>query len=301
MKNLSLTNVLPKISWIFVLLINCKAFACDVCSCGAANNSIFTNAIHGNFIGFGYDYMGFNFKEGIAINSPLGLDRIHTATLTGQFQLDDRFLISATVPYKYNTRTTTKEQLSTTGIGDVSIYGLANVLDTESNHVLKVGLGIKLPTGAFDIAVTEVNKTSAIQLGTGSFDLVFPVQYAYRKGDFSANANATYYAKGKNNKEFKYGNQLQLNVNFSYGFVLNQKFVMAPYLGISHDDFKPTERFGIVDKRSSGYMTNANIGVQLETQNYIYGLKSQLPIVQNLIDNEVLFKNSVGVFLYKRF
>ena len=75
-----------KFSFIFFLM-SITAFACDVCSCGSANNSVFTNAIHGNFIGMSYNHMFFQYKEGVFDDSPVADDRINTVTVTGQYQI----------------------------------------------------------------------------------------------------------------------------------------------------------------------------------------------------------------------
>ncbi len=286
---------------IFVLFFSVTSYACDVCSCGSANNSVFTNAIHGNFIGMSYNHMFFQYKEGVFEDSPLADDRINTVTATGQYQINDRILINVILPYRFNYRYTSEEDVSLSGLGDVSIYGLISVLNEASKHVLKLGLGLKLPTGKFDLASSQDNKTSSTQLGTGSLDIALPLQYALNLNQFSFNISAVYFIKNTNSEEFKYGNQTQVNTSIAYGIQLSKQLKMSPYVGVNYDQFKPSERFDIIDRRTSGYMTNSNFGIQLETERVIMGLNSQLSLDQNLIEHEVLFRYGMGVFAYWRF
>ncbi len=302
MKNLLQMSVLQKINTvIFLLLFTSKAFACDVCSCGASNNSVFTNAIHGNFIGMTYNHMYFQYKEGISEDSPKADDYINTVTVTGQYQINDRFLVNTNVPYRFNYRNTSEEEVSIKGVGDVSITGLASVLNKNSSHTLKLGVGLKLPTGKFDLEKSESNKTSSTQLGTGSLDILLPMQYAYAWNQFSFNVNATYFIKNTNSEEFKYGNQTQINTSVAYSVPLKNNYIISPYVGLSYDDFEASERFEIIDKRTSGYMTNTNFGIQMESERIIVGVNSQVSLNQNLIAHEVTFNYGLGVFGYWRF
>jgi hypothetical protein len=286
---------------ILLLLFSVSSYACDVCSCGAANNSVFTNAIHGNFIGLSYNHMFFQYKEGVFDDSPVADDRINMVTVTGQYQINDRILINAILPYRFNYRYTSEEDISTSGLGDISVYGLISVLDEASKHVLKLGLGLKLPTGKFDLKSSQDNKTSSTQLGTGSLDVALPLQYAFGFGDFSFNLSAVYFVKNTNSESFKYGNQTQVNTSIAYAVPINKGFIMSPYVGVNYDQFKASERFEIMDHRTSGHMTNTNFGIQMETERVIMGLNSQVSLDQNLIEHEVLFKYGVGVFGYWRF
>lgn len=286
---------------VFFLLAAVSTYACDVCSCGSANNSVFTNAIHGNFIGMSYNHMFFQYKEGVFDDSPLADDRINTVTVTGQYQINDRILINAILPYRFNYRYTSSEDVSVSGLGDVSIYGMISVLNEASKHVLKLGLGLKLPTGRFDLQSSQDNKTSSTQLGTGSLDVALPLQYAFNLNKFSFNLSAVYFVKNTNSEDFKYGNQSQVNTSVAYGVQVSNGLKLSPYVGVNYDQFKASERFDIVDERTSGYMTNSNFGIQLETERLIMGVNSQLSLDQNLIEHEVMYKYGMGIFAYWRF
>ncbi|NIJ45562.1 hypothetical protein FHR24_002030 [Wenyingzhuangia heitensis] len=293
---------LIKIIFTLLILISTNTYACDVCGCGSSNSSSFANVLGGNYIGFSYNYMYFQYIQKTADpDFPLAEDHVNTVSVSGQYHITDKIQINATIPYRFNNRYKASGNISNSGMGDISVYGLINVLHSESNHSLKLGAGLKLPTGKFDLQNSSLNQTSAAQLGTGSLDILLPVQYYYTNNQWSFNASAMYFIKGTNDDEFKYGDQTQVNVSTSYVFPVATNISLAPSVGVSYDHFLASERFDIVDSRTKGYMTNASIGVQMETAHLILGVNTQLPIAQNLIDNEVTFNQSVGVYTYFKF
>ncbi|MDO6738605.1 transporter [Wenyingzhuangia sp. 2_MG-2023] len=296
-------QTLIKIFFTLLLIINStKTYACDVCGCGSSNSSSFANVLGGNYVGFSYNYMYFQYIQNYSDSDfPLAKDHVNTVSISGQYQITDKVQINATVPYRFNNRYKASGDVSNSGMGDVSVYGLINLLHADSNHSLKLGAGLKMPTGDFDLQNSSLNKTSAAQLGTGSWDVLLPLQYNYNKEQWSVNVSAMYFLKGKNDDDFKYGNQTQVNVNTTYVFPVVNNFSLAPIVGLSYDYFLASERFDIVDNRTKGYMTNANIGVQMETKKLILGINTQLPIAQNLIENEVTFNQGIGVYTYWKF
>lgn len=293
---------LQKIKFIvFLLLTSIASFACDVCSCGASSNTSLSGGVNSNYIGLSYNFVHFTYKEGIVANSPTANDYVHTTSVLGQYFVTDKIQVNAIVPFRKNRREATTGNLKNQGIGDVTVYGLYNVLKEDSQHQLKVGTGLKLPTGSFNLQRATLNQTSATQLGTGSLDVLFPVQYKFQFKKITVNANGTYFIKNKNKQDFKFGNQTQLNANITYRLISKKTYVLEPSIGVNFDDFEPTERLGIIDKRTSGMMTNVNIGIKATVKKMVVGVNYQQPIQQNLIDGEVQFKQSVGVFTYYKF
>jgi len=284
------------------LLLPLSIFACDICSCGASGGGSFTSDFDGHYIGLSYNYSHFTYKDGIANNSPEGNDNINLVSILGQYKLSKKIQINATIPYRFNRRETVTDKVSNEGIGDVSFYGLYSVFKEESKHGLKIGAGLKLPTGDFDLQVANSNnQTSSIQLGTGSLDVLIPLEYSYRYKRTLFNVNGMYFIKNKNDDEFKYGNQTQINTQISHKWQLSQKTFLIPKVGITYDHFKETERFDIKDKRTSGYMVNAVFSLETYISEYVIGVSYQNPLDQDLIEGDVVFEKSIGVYTYYRF
>ncbi|MGY6647623.1 transporter [Wenyingzhuangia sp. IMCC45574] len=235
-------------------------------------------------------------------NIPLAKDHVNTVTLSGQYQLTDYVQINALLPYRFNNRYKLSGDVSNSGIGDVSVYGMANVLHSKSRHRLKFGVGFKMPTGKFDLQNSSLNQTSAAQLGTGSWDLLLPFQYNYKQDKWFVNISAMYFLKGENNDNFKFGNQTQVSSQFAYKIpVNNNKLTVVPKVGVSYDHFLPTERFHIVDERTSGHMTSATFTLETYVDKYIVGVNYQTAVSQELIRNEVKFNKGLGIYCYYRF
>ena len=286
---------------ILFLMFSLESHACDVCSCGSSNSSSFGSAIPGNYIGILYNYMKFHYNEGVFENSPIAKDHINTLTISGQYQVNDAIQVNILLPYRFNHRYTSVDNVHNNGLGDITLFGTYEFFSKKEEHSLKLGAGLKLPTGNFDLLSSQSNKTSATQLGTGSLDFMIPIQYGYSYEDLSLSLGAVYFMKNKNKEEFKYGNQTQINASVSYSFQLKKGIGLSPMLGVSYDNFLATERFDLVDSRTSGYMTTASLGLEVSIKKLVFGLNSKFPIKQNLIENEVRFKSGVGLYAYKKF
>ncbi len=294
---------LQSFRYVFLVFLFSKiAFACDVCSCGSSNSGSFSGNLTGNYIGFSYNFLHFNFKENnLVSNAPIANDYINTVSITGQYFVTDNIQINAIIPYRFNTRSTSFDEVKNQGLGDVTLTGLVSLLAKESTHYLKLGMGVKLPTGTFNLQRANVNQTSATQLGTGSWDVLLPIRYGYRHEDFSISVRGTYYIKNENKDAFKFGNQTQLSTIVTRKFDIKDTYALAPILGVNYDHFLPTSRFGVEDKRTSGYMVNATVGLEADIDAFVVGASYQIPIAQNLIENEVSFNKGLGVYTYWRF
>lgn len=294
---------LNKISIILFLLFSTNNYACDVCGCGAANSSN-TQYSNYNYIGLSYSFMHFNYKEGIHLNSPIGIDKINSLQLTGQYFITNKFSISTIVPFQINSREASNGTEQNHGLGDVSFTGMYNVLHTESDHYLKLGFGIKLPTGEFDLIRANANNAanvSTTQLGTGSYDYMFPLQYGVQLNKLSLQLNAAYFLKTENQYYFKYGNQTQYQAKVKYNFLETETLHLDASLSVSHDDFKNSETSGSANFDTDGKMTNAILGMSCDFKKFVLGVNYQTPISQNLVNNNVTFNNGLGVYTHWKF
>ena len=311
MKNFYKMKILKRISIALLLLANqytqafnkppYKKLLCDVCSCGATNStSVMTNTTV-NYIGVNYSYLDFKFKESV-FSGYSGGDFINTLQITGQYFITDHISANISIPLQKNVRETPSELINNDGLGDIAVFGYYNFLTQEPKHNLKLGLGVKLPTGNFNEVDSNLNANSnaAIQFGTGSYDFIFPITYGFQYERFKFSTTTMYFLKGENEEKFKYGNQTQISADVSYKWIEKESFLFSSILGISNDNFKPTERAGIVDYRTDGELTNAKLGIEFELDSWILGGSYQHPIAQDIIDEDVKFEAGFGFYsLYK--
>lgn len=294
---------LKKITIVLLAIVSINTYACDVCGCGAGNSSS-TQYSNYNYLGLSYNFMHFNYKEGIFSNSPVGTDHINSLQLTGQYFITGRLSISTMIPFQFNERIASSGTVQNYGLGDISFTGLFNLFHNDDQHSLKLGLGVKLPTGEFDLIKANANNASSIsatQLGTGALDLIFPIQYGVQLNDVSLQLNATYFYKTENKYYFKYGDQTQVQAKVSYLFRETAKASWSVSGGVSHDRFKNSETSGSTNANTDGVMLNGVVGLMCEVKKLVFGVNYQTPIHQKLVDNDVTFNKGLGVYTHWKF
>lgn len=279
-----------------------NTYACDICNSSATNVSDAYLGSNRNYIAILYHYLDFEYNETIANDSPLGNDYINPIRLVGNYNIAKKINVRVTMPYIITNRETSAgEVIHKKGIGDIFLSSTYNVLHHSKKHVLNIGAGVKLPTGDFSLPEpNNPNKTSSNQLGTGSWDVFFPLQYTQYIKDFTVRLQGTYFVKGTNKEEFKFGNQLSLQTNVSYP-VINKKNKLLLSLGMLYDVFEETERFEIVDKGTDGSLFVSQLDIQYQLKDFIFGGNYRLPVSQKLIDNDVRFNEGFGVYTYYQF
>ncbi|WP_157359357.1 transporter [Wenyingzhuangia fucanilytica] len=294
---------LKKISIVLITIFSINSYACDVCGCGAGNSSS-TQYSNYNYFGLSYNYMHFNYKEGIHSTSPIGTDNINSVQLTGQYFITGRLSINTMIPFQFNEREASTGTVQNHGLGDISLTGLFNLFHNDDNQSLRIGVGVKLPTGKFDLIRANANNASSIsatQLGTGALDVIFPLQYAIQINDISFQANATYFYKTENKYYFKYGDQTQIQAKVSYLFKETTKASWSVSGGVSYDKFLNSKTSGSANFNTDGVMTNAIIGLKCELQKLAIGINYQTPIDQKLVNNDVTFNRGLGIYTHWKF
>jgi len=113
----------------------------------------------------------------------------------------------------------------TSGFGDTKVSGLAKLYEDE-RHNLHAAAGISLPTGSIDEkddiltpmdARPRVRLPYAMQLGTGTYDLLPALTYNGHEGRFGWGAQASGEIRlGENSEDYRFGNKYALSLWGSY-------------------------------------------------------------------------------------
>ncbi|MEO1504535.1 MAG: transporter [Pseudomonadota bacterium] len=111
------------------------------------------------------------------------------------------------------------------GFGDSSVTALVRLYD-DGDHRVHANFGLGLPTGSIteeDEVLTPMNTRPrlrlpyAMQLGTGTFDLLPGLTYAGRSGDFGWGAQATSALRlGRNSQGYSFGDEFRGTTWVSY-------------------------------------------------------------------------------------
>ena len=174
----------------------------------------------------------------------------------------------------------------TDGFGDVRIIGKYNLL-TTTKHLFVGGLGVKLPTGEYNLrdSFGAINEPTLMP-GTGSFDALASVYYAYQiiPHEFDAFFSGSQQINTENNRDYLFGDITLLNVGMGYW--------VLPYLVLSgqvnmryhpHDEFLGENVDG-----TGGEWVNLTPGIRLQpnptTQLYAFG---QIPVYQRVNESNL--------------
>ncbi|WP_308991175.1 hypothetical protein QLS71_002155 [Mariniflexile litorale] len=284
-------------------------FFCDLCGCSTSGgSSSFGTLGNVSFVGVRYMYQNFESKNGIFSNSPTSKEYFNTYQLWGRLPITEVFSLNAIIPYQDLNRVFEASNERRNGLGDASIIGWYKMTfykkqaeDTEdeereaSGHQLNVGLGVKLPTGAFEESLTN-RINPGFQVGTGSVDAIFSLMHTYSKNQLGVNTTATYYLKTENKNEYQFGNQFSYASNVYYN-VPFKKSALSPFLGISGDVYNSIKQYNERLADTDGNMVNGTFGSEFKIDKFIVGANYTFPVSQHLFGDNVTSKNKFSLYL----
>ncbi|MGG8497410.1 transporter [Tenacibaculum sp. TC6] len=288
---------------------------CDACGCSNNGGSLgMGGVIDTNFIGVRYLHQKYQSKEGVFNNSPIINEYFNTIQVWSRIPVIKGYLEAQVfIPFHFHSREYTNKTTTISGLGDVSFLVNYTVLNkktggyneekdkiTSSNHMLKLGAGLKLPTGTYDAAINNAINPS-FQLGTGSVDVITNVQYVYKHNNFGVTNYLNYYIKTANKEEYRFGNQFNFNSTFFYVFKDAQNNNFVPSLGVSGEFYNHNEVFGLPIKNTEGHALFSSIGIEYNTSKITAGIIAMYPIQQKLAQGTIDVKYRSGVYLNYNF
>lgn len=294
---------------------NCFLEECDACGCSNNGGSLgLGGVVDTNFFGVRYLHQKYQSKDGIFNNSPVINEYFNTVQLWSRIPVIKGYLEAQVfVPYHFHSREYVNKTTEISGLGDISFLLNYTVLDTKSssyneksdkvsssNHVLKVGAGLKLPTGTFNQAINNAINPS-FQLGTGSTDIVTNLQYVYKYNKFGVTNFLNYYLKTENKEEYRFGNQFNFNSTFFYVFKDAANNNLVPSVGISGEFYGSNKVFNLPVKNTEGHALFSSIGAEYNTKKLTVGVLAMYPIQQNLAQGTINVKYRSSIYLNYNF
>ncbi|MDY0780518.1 transporter [Tenacibaculum sp. IB213877] len=331
MKNLLMMNDLKNnkpIFLMFFLIFSIKTIAinpfpsdyrlfledCDACGCSNNGGSLgMGGVIDNNFIGVRYLYQKYVSKDGIFSNSPEINEFFNTTQVWSKIPINEKIEIQAFIPFHFHSREYIDRTTSISGLGDISLFANYVVINKQSgnyneetdkvsstNHLLKIGGGIKLPTGKYNEEISNSINPS-FQLGTGSVDYIANLQYIYKYNSFGINNYINYYYKTANSKDYKFGNQFNFNSTFFYVLKDAKKRAFVPSLGFSGEFYEKNEVFNLPESNTEGYALFTSLGIEYNTKNITVGTQTIFPIQQSLAKDVIKVKYRSSIYINYNF
>ncbi|WP_421810652.1 transporter [Flagellimonas sp.] len=280
---------------------------CDTCGCSGNGGSMgFGTGLNNNFFGLRYIGQRYLSRDGIFANSPWIDENFNTVQLWTQVPIGQRFMVNAVLPYQFHTRTFADGmEQNINGLGDATVLGFYQVLQQNPDsivsikpeHTLQLGGGIKMPTGKFDSENLEGSVNPSFQLGTGSWDYLLAANYGLKHRNWGLSFMVNYTFKSENDKEYRFGNQLNYTLNTFKTYYFGTDFALTPQVGVGSEHFEKNEEFGLEVNDTGGYAFFGKAGVELNYKTLALGVSSMLPMAQDLNNGKVKAKNRWAIYV----
>jgi hypothetical protein len=262
---------------------------CDACGCSASGGSMgFASMLNSNFIGIRYFNQNYKSTDGLYSNSLWYTENFNTTQVWARIPVKENFQVSVLIPYHSHNRATAIGNQAISGLGDITLLVMYSLYQTHKDstflvHTLQMGGGLKMPTGTFNEANSGTVNPS-FQLGTGSWDYLLATEYIVRRKQFGLSAMLNYVIKTENQKNYRFGNQLNYAATLFY---LYEKDTFAPQLGIAGETYESNYQHGQKLPKTAGNALFGKLGFEVGRNAFSLGANAMLPIQQNLTGGNV--------------
>lgn len=279
---------------------------CDACGCavGSVTNGI-ENLLNTNFIGVRYLHQYYKAKEDVFSNQLNQKQYFNTIQIWAKIPINKNINLNASVPYHFHQKNGIKN-IYIEGVGDANLMGTYKVIipkedsNQKINHFLNAAVGIKIPLAKFNEVYADTPNPS-FQLGTGSWDFQFGVNYQLSIDNLSIQMVTDYNLKGENKNNYKFGNQWNQLIQIQYPISKNSSQLIGK-IGLQNEIYQENKQFNEFIPKTKGNLQLAKIALEGGYSKFNYGLEYLLPIHSDLNSGEVEFKNRLGMFInYKIF
>lgn len=272
-----------------------KSQACDVCGCSLGGSYYGILPQFGkNFIGLRWSQAKFHahMNHGAVLGEEHSNDAYRKLELWGRYYINDKIQVFAFVPYSYNDMNGTEQKIKTHGLGDVSILANYLILNTGEDktkkfkHTLMAGVGVKVPTGKYDLEDKGLIVNRNFQLGTGSVDFIVSGVYTIRYQKVGINSEAGYKINTRNNHEYLFGNQFHASGKLFYWQNINALSVL-PNVGVYYERAAQHRDGEIIQANTGGNAVLLSAGMEMYYRQFSVGFTFQKPVSQKYNSDEI--------------
>ncbi|WP_304232231.1 hypothetical protein [Jiulongibacter sediminis] len=297
---------------VLILFASFESHACDICGC--VNGGSFFGILpqgHMQFAGIRYRQNSFDSHIGSTLLEAQEIFR--TTELWARLYPLPKVQLMAFLPYQQNEQNRFYDDFKARleGVGDAQVLLHYNLLNTfvdttrlhqQWNHQLMAGFGVKAPLGDYQYDQYDVAEVANanFQLGTGSWDVPLNLIYTLKKHDNGLNINLMYNINGTNANGYHFANQTLLSLlAFRSEYIGNANLVISTGTNseIKGQDLVNGER----NEFTGGWYINGVAGVDLYWKKFGLSVNGQLPIVQNLSNQELKLNQGFTVSLSRTF
>jgi hypothetical protein len=265
--------------------------ACNFCGCSSGNYFLGpTPQFNKHFFGLRYSFRSFNtvVKND---DTQFSKDFYQTAEIWGGLKIKNKFQVLAYVPYNFNHSITDDGVKTNHDFGDIILIGSYKFLDKNSltkdtltvQQQLWIGAGVKFPTGHFDVDTSELVSANT-QAGTGSFDFLLTSSYDITIDDWGLVSDISYKIN-QAASDFRFGNRFTASSIVFHSFYLTENS-FSPNIGLHYENLNPNEFAKTKIENTGGYALLGSVGLETRFDKIIIGFNAELPIIENISDEQ---------------
>lgn len=281
------------------MLTTTAIYACDICGANVhSGTSSIVPQLNKTYIGLSGSYRSYGFDA----HDVHSVQHYYTLVLAGQYQATRKLVINASLPYQ-QINTTEESIPSRKGLGDASIglnYQLLQRNKGDNNHVLLIGAGVKINTGAYSNTKTNALDELNFQAGSGSTDYLLNAVYVYANRRLTLSGSASYKYNTPNEDGFRFGDIITTAVTAAYS-ISTAKAGIIPYFQLRNDIQLMNAAAHTLQNGTGGYALYAAAGADMRKDKIQLGITGTFAPLQNLANGSVRvrpsFTASIAYFL----
>lgn len=217
-----------------------------------------------------------------------------TVETWAQWRIGKRIQVLGMIPYAMNSIENKGLVLDAfNSLGDIQGLVRYQIYRSDAEvhkyvHRVIVGLGLKAPTGKYDIKSDEgtlypVSLDPHIQTGSGSWDLIYNIGYLLKYKKWGLNEELLFKQNGKNSNEYRFANRLSSTTSVYYNYEKND-FNIMPSIGYLFEYAGMDQSTNIDQTNTNGSAHYIVPGVDLYYKKFNWNLSFQKAFVENLRD-----------------
>jgi len=269
---------------LFVALCSIATYAqcCNACGCGAAGSTSFgvLPLSDKHFIGIRNYFRSSNTHDASA---PQNDSKEYFSTIDVLIRYYPiRFLqLVAVLPYQI-TQQTGGSNVSVNGWGDASALVNYQLLGKRPigawiNNVW-LGVGMKFPTGSYDLIQNRSTLSPYLQPGTGTYDYLFNAMHALKYKNWGWNTTVLYKVNEENKAtHYQFGNNWVLSSSIYHRFEL-KKIIMLPNINFSYQNDAKDKNYTVEEAQTGGQTSCIGVGTELFINQFNIGFTISEPI-----------------------
>lgn len=288
---------LKTIFFITLLLSFSNAtLACDICGCVLSGNYFgLLPQYRKHFVGLRTQYSAFTVEHPPLFSNEqttFSYDKAWNTEAWARIQIS-KLQVFASIPFQLNIRNEHNTYLQNYGIGDMKLILGTTLLKTPDTskttikQTLFASAGLKLPTGISQNHETHhPNHIPGFQIGTGSWDFPFSINYTIRLKKLGCNLETQYLLRTANKQNYRYGNILNAAVRAFYWYY-RPTFTLLPSVACLFEHYQTDLKNKILVTYSGGYATLMDAGLDFYKAAFGINLHFTFPLYQNIAKNHL--------------